>query len=47
MNKSRKKGIGANKKINEKLVDYKNLERNLLNEISNEFIEKNKNQKKQ
>lgn len=47
MDKSRKKGIEAKEKKTQKLVNYKNLERNLLNEISSEFNLKEDSKKKQ
>ena len=46
MDKSRKKGIEAKEKKTQKLVNYKNLERNLLNEISSEFNLKDDSKKK-
>lgn len=41
MNKSRKKGINARERSKENLVSYKDLERNLLTEISKELTSKN------
>ena len=43
VNKTRKKGLNSREKGEEKLVNYKDLERNLLNEISNEFNDSSKN----
>lgn len=37
MNKSRKKGINQHEKAKDKLINYKDLERNILYEISNEI----------
>lgn len=42
MNKTRKKGVNQHEKTKDKLVNYKDLERNVLYEISNEFSDKNK-----
>lgn len=42
MNKTRKKGVNQYEKSKDKLVNYKDLERNVLYEISNEFSDKNK-----
>lgn len=46
MNKSRKKGVNQHGKSKEKLVNYKDLERNILYEISNEFSENKQKNKK-
>ena len=42
MNKTRKKGVNQQEKSKERLVNYKELERNILYEISNEFEESHK-----
>lgn len=37
MNKSRKKGFNQSEKAKDRLVNYKDLERNVLYEVANEF----------
>lgn len=43
--KVNKKGTNFKPKTNDRLVDYRNLERNILNEISKEFPTTDKNKK--
>lgn len=46
MNKSRKKGVNQHEKSKDKLINYKDLERNVLYEISNEFSDSKKEKNK-